>query len=203
MIDLVWLKTIPDLLDTNSTHTHGHGIFSPHRTTLLWPHEICTPCWASVWADGWAGGRPGGRTSGRRVGRAVIVRWNAWIGPESFGLSVGIGLILCGLVWFVTFWRWSMSFGWILVWFGVAWWLDGPVCYSWKQRHVPKPLDEAYIIKRYAKADTFVSKATPVIVRFAQDGIYQLESLNIGLYADHIYNICKDYISAYPTLHSV
>ena len=35
-------KTITNLLDTNSTYTSI--AYARHRTTLLWLHELCTPC---------------------------------------------------------------------------------------------------------------------------------------------------------------
>ena len=44
IVPALGLKTIPDLLDTNSTH--GHRICPPHRTTLLWLHGLWTICMA-------------------------------------------------------------------------------------------------------------------------------------------------------------
>ena len=41
----IGLKAIPDLLDTNSTHTHGYRIFLHHRTGVV-------DIWKQSWVEG-------------------------------------------------------------------------------------------------------------------------------------------------------
>ena len=73
----IGLKTIPDLLDTNSTHTDGYRIFLHHRTGG--GGHICKLGWKE-----WVGLPFPSRRSVRWVVEEYHMAWVKWIAWNAF-----------------------------------------------------------------------------------------------------------------------